>query len=347
MSARLFFISDFHKKYSDPESIRNYVNVQYKIQEELIAFITENDVTHVLIAGDWYDRGFHGLAHAYGSTELDRRLSAAVNGNVYLCIGNHFYLERDENPEMYIIQPNEFFKPTEHIPMPSKPIFQAVHQLNIGTVQIDFFHYNKLNKDYVAQRHDKTTFHIGLYHDEAVVPGWVREMEGFSGSSSQSYMNKIYDNIDLALHGHIHTAIGMCTTTLNSGRKVPLCIPGALSITQNKESYKHKEVKLPIIDIDDDSNVKLKMATFNTHLSELEFHTPKRKKKRKVSNVQQGVTPNVSVSTPSPVLQSLTLYLSSKGYGEKRLELVNLAMSNSLDTITTIRALSEVKTTNE
>lgn len=348
MSARILFISDLHKRYSDSTNIRNQVKVQNKIQEELIDFVTHNGVTHIVQMGDWYDRGFHGLGPAYGSMELDRRLSAAVGGEVYLCVGNHFYLERDENPEMYIIQPNNYIKPSIDIPLPDKPIFKMVPSLKIGTVQIDFFHFNKINKDYVAYREPDTTFHVGVYHDDTVVPGWVREQEGFSGAASQSYMNKIYSNIDLALHGHIHAAVGITSIVLDSGRKVPMVIPGALCVTQNKEVFKHTDVSLPILDIADDNSVQVKAVKFSTHLDELEFHTPKKKKKKKEAAVtNMTLSSDVKLIESAPELRSLNTYLNSKGWDNRRMNLVNAALTESLDLVSAVRILAEVDEINE
>lgn len=336
--ARILFVSDLHKRYSDSTSIRNQVSVQNKIQNEIINFVEENEVTHIIQMGDWYDRGFHGLGQAYGSIVLDRKLSDLVEGRVYICVGNHFYLERDENPEMYIIQPNDFLHPSIEIPMPDKPIFQMVYQLNIGSVQIDFFHYNKLNKEYVSVRRPETKFHIGVYHDEVVVPGWVRETEGFTGASSQTYMNTIYANIDLAVHGHIHTAIGVTSIVLNNGKKIPLYIPGALCVTQNKEVFKHKEVQLPILDIYDDDTIKLKAAKFSTHLDELEFHAPKKRQKKKV-NTSQLSENNVQLNPSLEELQSLNSYLLKKGYDQYDMGLVNAALSDTLNLATAVRIL--------
>jgi metallophosphoesterase superfamily enzyme len=104
MLARVLFISDLHKRYKDSTSIKGQLEVQQKIQEDIINFNKSYGVTHNIILGDWYDRGFHGLGQAFGAIEMDRRISESVNGNVYLCVGNHFYLERDENPEMYIMK---------------------------------------------------------------------------------------------------------------------------------------------------------------------------------------------------------------------------------------------------
>lgn len=340
MKARILCISDLHKRYKDSTSIKGQLEVQQLIQEDLIAFNKANNVTHNIVLGDWYDRGFHGLGQAYGSMEMDRRLSESVNGNMYLCVGNHFYLERDENPEMYIIQPNQFIKPQMSIPLPEKPIFNVVQSLNIGTVQIDFFHFNKLNKDYVAFRDQSVTFHIGIYHDDAVIPGWIREQEGLTGSANQSYMNRIYDNVDLAIHGHIHTKIGMCSIQLATNKKVPLCVPGSLGITQNKECFKHSEVQLPMIEIDDDDTVHIKMVKFSTHLDKLRFYN--QKKKKKDSNLQQELLAgNAGISMVGHAIQSLPVYMNSKGYKQKHLNLINAAVTDTLSVATAVMILAE------
>lgn len=345
--AKILFITDLHKRWKDSTSIKGQLEVQQKIQEDIIAFNKANGITHNVITGDWYDRGFHGLGQAYGAMEMDRRLSESVNGNVYLCVGNHFYLERDENPEMYIIQPNAFIKPQSNIPVPDKPIFKMVPTLKLGNVQIDFFHYNKLNKNYIAHRDEDTTYHIGVYHDDAVVPGWVREQEGFTGSSTQVYLNQIYSNIDLAIHGHIHTKIGTCDIALANGRKVPLIIPGSLGITQNKENFKHSEVDLPVIIIEDDYSVHLQMAKFSTHLADLRFYAPKKKKQNNL--VTEGLIDNrqVSMTTTTAELQSLPVFLTKKGYANRHLNLVNAALADTLNLATAVRILAEVDEIHE
>ena len=137
MIAKLLFVPDMHKRYTDSDSVKGTLKLIQKQQEELISAIQDNNITHVILGGDWYDRGFHGLGQAFGQMEMDRRLSAAVNGNCYLCVGNHLYFESDENPEMYAIQPNDVIQTALDIPLPETPIFKCVRQLMLGTVQID------------------------------------------------------------------------------------------------------------------------------------------------------------------------------------------------------------------
>lgn len=344
MLAKILFITDLHKRWKDSESIKGSMVVQQKIQEDIIAFNKSEGITHNVILGDWYDRGFHGLCQSWGATEMDRRVSASVNGNVYLCIGNHFYLERDENPEMYVIQPNPYIKPQYDIPLPEEPIFRVVPRLLIGRVLIDFFHFSKLNKEYVGSRNRDIKFHIGVYHDDATVPGWVSELDGYTGFSTQSYYNRVYSNIDLAIHGHIHSKIGVVKLPLDDGREVPLYIPGSLGITQNKDSMKHTDVDLPVIEIDDDSEVKISTAKFSNYLSDLRFVESKKKKKKKTL-IAEGMLPvgDVAITAHSASMASLSTYLMKKGYSETHMRIINEARNGTLTVPKVIRMLSEVK----
>lgn len=331
--AKVLFVTDLHKRYKESSSIKGQLKVQNLIQQDIINFCIEQEVTHVVITGDWYDRGFHGVGQAFGAMEMDRRLSEAVNGNVYLCIGNHFYLERDDNPEMYIIQPNSILRPANPIPLPDKPIFQMVPKLRLGPVQISFFHYNKSNKDYVAYRDPDVNFHVGVYHDDACVPGWVREQEGYQGSSTQAYYRQIYDNIDWAIHGHIHVKVGMCSMDISTldgvPKKVPMCIPGSLGITQNKDSMKHPFVDLPMLIVNDDGSHEAKLARFSTHIDELQFFATN-KKKVEVNEEGAQLFKENRVMNVRADLKSIDSYLTNKGYTDFTLKLVDSLSKSQL-----------------
>ena len=344
MLARVLFISDLHKRYKDSTSIKGQLEVQQKIQEDIINFNKAYGVTHNIILGDWYDRGFHGLGQAFGAIEMDRRISESVNGNVYLCVGNHFYLERDENPEMYIIQPNAHIHPQLDIPIPDKPIFKVVQALQIGSVLISFFHFSKVNKEYYHDIPEDVTFHIGVYHDDNTLPSWVREQAGYTGGQSQVYFNKIYQNVDLAIHGHIHTKIGSVSVPIGD-RKVPMIIPGSLGITQNKESLKHNEVLLPLLEINDDSSVKMQLVPFSTHLSELRFFDTN--KKRKVlddAELQRKIaSKDIHIADADDATLSLSAYLNNKGYKDVHLNLVNAAIADTLCCGTAVAILNNAE----
>lgn len=340
MIARLLCIPDLHKRYSDGSSIKGQFSVQIKIQEDIISAVHELGATHILQLGDWYDRGFHGLCMAYGSMEMDRRISESVNGNVYITVGNHFYLERDENPEMYIIQPCDMIRPQYDIPLPKKPIFQMVPRIRLGNVQIDFFHYSKTDKRYYTPTEDGVTYHIGVYHDEMCVPAWVREQEGFhSVTTNQRYFNDIYYNIDLALHGHIHSAIGNCDVTMMNGRKVPLLIPGSLGIVQNKSQFKHPYVECPVITIDDDSTVTVALYPISTHMDELVFYETKKKEKAIEDTTEQIISGTVHMTDSAKQHTTLIAYLTEKGCSDLQISIMDAAIHNNLDFQTAVNLL--------
>lgn len=344
MLAKILCLSDMHKRWKDSESVRGLIDTQVQIQMDIINYIKSNGVTHVFILGDWYDRGFHGLGQAMGAIEMDRRLSEAVNGNVYLCIGNHFYLERDENPEMYIIQPNPLVQPSIPIPVPKEPIFRIATSLRIGMVETHFFHYSKVNKNYFAYRDPDVTYHIGVYHDECTVPNYIAEQEGYLGKATTTYMNTIYDNIDLALHGHIHTAVGQVSVPLNNGREVPLYIPGSMCVARNKANEKHMETTVPVIEIADDSTVTIQNATFSTHMDALRFYTPKRKKANPI--IQDGMldAKQLSQFASNNRLETLQDFMVRKGYTGTHFKVVNAAINGQLDLMSMSKILSEVET---
>lgn len=330
MIARILYVPDFHKRWKDSESVKGLIELQLKQQAELIQYITESNITHVILGGDWYDRGFHGLGPAFGQFEMDRRLSKSVNGNVYLCVGNHFYLERDENPEMYVIQPNELIPTGIKIPLPETPIFKCVRQLMLGTVQIDFFHFSKTNKEYYCARNPETTFHIGVYHDDVVCPAYVREMEGYHSTIPQNYYDKVLHNIDLALCGHMHSKIGLTRITLMSGRTVPMYIPGVMHATKNVDHEKHVEVELPVIQINDDSTITFEKAKFSTHLDELRFYGGKKATKKKDAPIEATVNNYINSINNAGATRSLGTYLQSIGYSPTRMKIVESAMRGDL-----------------
>lgn len=342
MIAKVICIPDLHKRWKDGESIKNQIDVQIQIQQDIVDTIQREGITHLLQLGDWYDRGFHGLCMVYGAWEMDRRISAAVNGNAYLLIGNHFFLERDENPEMYIIQPNEFVRPQYDIPLPSEPMFKLVPSLRLGDVQIDFFHYSKVDKMYYNPVEAGVKYHIGLYHDDVCVPGFVREQEGYTSTDTSSLtLNKIYQNIDLAVHGHIHARVGTCEVTLSDGRQVPLIIPGALGITQNKSQFKHKDVDCPVLTIEDDSTVKISFVKIPTHIDRLQFYETKQKKQKTLFTEEQISTGQNAPIVNKVQFSSLTDYMSKKGYTPTHMKMIDAAAQNKLSLIEAITIIRE------
>ena len=339
MSSKVLFLTDLHKRDVDFSSIEGYTKAVTQVQMDLLEFIKNNGITHVVSGGDWYDRGYKNTGPTLSDNELDRRFSESVNGEFYITIGNHFNLERDNNPESYVIQPCEKYPLIRSVITPERPIFKCVDELIIGDIQISFMHFNKMNKTYVNTRKPGIKMHIGVYHDDCVVPSDIREQSGYFGKTSSKYLDMIYDNIDIAIINHIHVACGRRILKLSNGRSVPLLIPGSLGITQNKEIEKHKLVELPILEIADDGAVGISFHKQLTHLDMLKFY-----KKKETTNMASNLVNNlnlesVSKMTSLPKSRTLKDYLVGRGYNSSYLDVVKKAVPGGLDTMTVYKEL--------
>lgn len=335
MSSKILFISDLHKRDVDFGSIKGHVNAVTQVQLDIIDYVKENNVDTVVIGGDWYDKGYRHIGPTLSDNELDRKLSKSVNGNVYLTLGNHYFLERDNNPESYIIQPCKNHPLLHTVITPDTPIFKCEDYLRVGDVQISFFHFNKLNKSYMRNTEEGVKYHIGVYHDDTVVPTNIRQSAGYFGTTTSSYLDMIYSNVDLAIINHIHVACGAKTLTLSNGRNVQMIIPGSLGITQNKDIMKHKSVKLPLLEITDEGNIRISLVEFLTHIDKLKFYA-KKEKSNNIPNLLEGLS---SLNEGSNIkARTLKDYLTKKGYDSKHLNLINKA-SSGLDTLVVYNTL--------
>lgn len=336
MQARILFLTDLHKRDTDFTTIIGYTKAIDRVQDDILGFIQRQNVTHVVIGGDWYDKGYRNINRTFNDMNYDRALRDAVNGNVYLCRGNHLYIERDSNPEMYIIQPCPAMPLIHNIRTDGEPIFKSPDSLQIGPIQISLFHFSKDDKRYYTERQPETTFHIGVYHDDCMLPSSVRQMSGDHGMTSSDDLNKYFGNIDLAICNHIHTAVGMLKVPVN-GHNVPMFIPGSLCITKNQPSEIHSEVQLPVVTLEDDNTVRVSTATFSLHLDMLKMYKKTETKaldgETKTSQAVQKEVREVLSVRPSASLKEV---LINKGYSASDLQMVDEA---SLGILTSTRAL--------
>lgn len=327
MQARILVLTDFHKRDRDSASIHGQIEAASLVQKDIMSIIDKYEIDTIIILGDWYHKGFHNLVRFWTCIQEDKKLSNKVNGEVYLLVGNHAFLESDANPERFLIQPNDYLKFSTPVSvMPDKPIFKVVKQLQYGGVQIDFFHYTKVNKQYTAELNENTTYHIGLYHDDVVLPGFVRQAEGYlSGNVSQQYLNEVYKNINLAICGHIHSSVGIVKQEMADGRTVPLMIPGALCITANTPSQRHEFVKLPILEINDDSTVTVKQVTQSLHTECMTFSD-----KKSTAEINPLMAAESEVIFKPSSMTNVHEFLKDKGYSEVGLRLINEATKTKL-----------------
>lgn len=273
----VLFVTDLHKRESDYSSIKNYREAIRLVQQDILDFCLNNDNTVLISCGDWYDKGYKSVDKYDEDTNYDRYLSMATGGNFYICIGNHLYIERDSNPELYMIQPSDYVQ-TKTASTAIEPVIKTVSDIVIGDTQISFFHYSRDNKWYINDRKPGIKLHIGVYHDESVLPSSIRESAGIYGTStSSSYLTSIYGNVDIAIVGHVHKSFSPTLLTLESGKQIQIIVPGAMAITQNSDNYKHRYVDCPLLTFEEDGSCAMSYYRISTHMDKLRFFNVKEK----------------------------------------------------------------------
>ena len=292
---RVLLEMDRHKRWQDPDNIQGYCLAQSLFEDDLHRAIAELNLTHVIHMGDLYDRGYNQAGAQYADTLDDFLLCTALKGRYYGLIGNHLYLERDSNPEFYLIQPNPYpeLQPLLKRKFREK-VIRVVDDLVIGNVQFSFFHYNKTDKDYWRERKHGIKYHIGLYHDECVIPTSARNACGMQGTVSSSYLNRIYSNIDIGFAAHIHVTLGKQIIQLETGRQVPLYLQGACTINTTKPSEWHNTVKLPVITIYKSGKCQIDFVTFKLYTEVMDIYreTTKIEERDRSKYIPKKVKPN-------------------------------------------------------
>ena len=337
MKARILFLSDLHKRDIDFSTIQGYTTAIDAVQRDVLTFIAEHGVTHVVSMGDWYDQGYRSINRFSNDRNLDEAISKAVDGNFYICLGNHFFLERDNNPEMYLIQPSTTHTPTRSIYTATKPIIRAPEFFQVGGVRVSLFHYSKADKFYHASIGPDVKYHIGVYHDEVVVPSYAQKEGGLIGGAPSTNIAGMLDNVNFAIVGHLHKPVGAIKVPVN-GREVPMLIPGSLANTQNSASY-HEYVKLPVIEVSDDDTVSCRLYQFSLHCEFLRLY------KRKESTIKAALPEQAVMDIPKTV--SVSEYLRARGFTENHIGLVTEAAERQLDALTGLKLLGIVKGGNK
>lgn len=333
MTYRILFLGDLHKRDLDFSTINGYTAAVDAVQADILQFIKDRGITHLVSLGDWYDKGYRSINRANNDRNWDEALSAAVNGNFYICLGNHFFLERDNNPEMYLIQPSELYKPTHDI-YAERPIIQAPASFRVGTIQVSLFHYSKAHKLYQTVLDPDVTYHVGVYHDEVVVPTSAQKAGGLINGTPGTHIEEILENVQLAIVGHIHKPVGVIKVPVY-GREVPMIIPGSLANTQNGPAY-HDSVKLPVLEIQEGAErPSCTLYTFSLHCEMLRLY------KKKETAIKAELPTQAIADIPKTI--GVKDYLRAKGFGDEHISLVEAAAEKPVDPLTGLRLLNIVR----
>ena len=207
MRARILFVSDLHKRDCDFSTIAGYTKAVDAVQRDILSFIKQKGITHLVSLGDWYDKGYRSINRSNNDRNLDEDLSKAVNGNFYICLGNHFFLERTITQRCTSY--SRLSTTSRVSPFMPHHLLSGRYPLYVlDLFRSPSFTDSKENKNYIAERDPEVKYHIGVYHDDTVVPTQQRNGAGFRGTTMTSYLDNIFENINLAIVGHIHTPVG-------------------------------------------------------------------------------------------------------------------------------------------
>ena len=266
---------DLHKRMKDITTIRGYTKVCNEIQLDIMDLIKRLEVTHFISLSDWFDRGYGSdVAAALAHTDIDRDMHDLLNGNFYGLIGNHIRIRMDSNPELFLIQPHPVYQ-SRHKVNRDYQIIKTPKELILNGVQFCFMNYNPQAEsafDYKAMINPNCHYHIGLYHTEYIIPYQYLAAMGIRTTvNDNSKIGKALEDIELAIVGHVHKAIGKFVINKVDGGSTTMIVPGSLTNTDAGEASRHDSIDIPIIDIDDDGHVSLWFQTLDLRTDELTF----------------------------------------------------------------------------
>ena len=243
-------ITDIHILPTEPVN-RNGKMIERGLQilDEISALIETNRCTGVIFTGDITDRGFNKGELNYETKIISRiaRISRAVKGNCFSVLGNHevtyaknnlFYTFSSIDSD--IIR-QEIAGKT--VPELIHPFIRTPNCLNFGDLKIHLLHYQKNAKKYKVMT-QTTPINIAIYHDDLITFESKEELYHHKiGMGINILDTDIFENVDWAILGHIHTPLN--TFELDNLRHTVVDNPG--SMLSRTITEKHTEVKIPFI----------------------------------------------------------------------------------------------------
>jgi len=332
----ILFIPDSHWRDSDKKTIGGYVEASDLVSDDIEKIIIEEEITHIVSTGDWCDKGYRADHAKYGHSNRIEHWRDLVGGNLAMVIGNHFFLERDTNPELYWIQPHHEYRPTKKV-FSIRPQIKVPKTIFIGCAQYSLFHFHKEDKEYVNERADGIKCHVGIYHDDLVIPASVRLEHNIKVNVESTYTKRIFANIDMAIMGHIHKPYAPMTMQVD-GRDVIVDIIGASAHCKSNDTHKH--VMLPIHKVTEDS-ITVSYRKLSLHTEKLRYYADKENKLpddlfipedlRGTSNIEELMRRSVGE------YMSCEAFLIASGAAESDLEVFRAGAKGELDTRTVVK----------
>jgi hypothetical protein len=330
---RILHINDIHTREKDFTTVRNYVAVLEKKLKMLIKLKDELKLYGIIINGDLSDGGYQDKVIKDSHMNYVRELAEGLEFCA-LNIGNHFFLERDSNIELYLIQPHDkHVMHKDHFAV--KPVLSTPEFIVVDKVQFSLYHHSRGKPEYGRVRQEGIAHHVGIFHDEIVLPKSIRHDRHLPVEVTSNMQKLAFNDLDEAICAHIHMPFG--TQYLNiDGKTVPLHIPGSFSITEYSDGEIHTHVKMPMHIVKGET-IRTEFVEFPTLIEELRFVESQAKIDRKKELEHSESVFVADVVSNAQAIQydlnskkALMRTLTNKGYKEQALEVVRLAMTGEL-----------------
>lgn len=341
---RIMFAGDLHKRAKDITTIEGYVNCTLAVQRALMQEIKNRGVTKFVSLGDWYDRGYSSdIAASLSDYDIDIKMSEMLGGEFYGVIGNHIRLSLDSNPELHLIQPHPLFKSRRSTTRDSQ-IIKTPNFFRVGDVQISLMH-NYSNTDdvmeYKPTRQSWAKYHVAVFHTELVIPNSVLAGTAYGFSHvTNSKIAEVLADVDLAIVGHVHDAIGRVMVDKPDGTKTVMIVPGSLTNVNAGERGRHSNINIPILTVEDNGEIKLEFMPFDLKLNMVTFKKKNLEEAREklkglggkpVEQLTDVVTSVASMTCGNEALSSLNAFMRANGYTDKDKRLVRAVLNNPAD----------------
>ena len=337
---RVLMITDTHFRDKDFKTIGGYVKATNAVLDQIEEIIIREKIDIAIHGGDVVDSGFSQQSMVHHFMNRLNRIKQLLHGMFFVVVGNHLFLEIDNNPEVYWIQPSDIIKPREPI-FAEEPLLLAPYAVRINGTQYDLMHYSKDRSSYFRNiiNPEKTQYRHACYHDEVAVPGSVRLEENIRVEVRSELYDALLSPYDSVTCAHIHTPHDQIVVTTPSGKKVPMDIPGSLGIVTSEERQKHSKVFLPIHEVGTNTFNKTYVQV-KTHVEKYLFYNKQQKKiaalieeeqMPELKKYEKAVGEEAAATTMFAIKHGVEEYLHMRGFSAQAVEVCRLACEGTLD----------------
>lgn len=253
---RVAFIPDTHLQLRESKNrvgiVNEGINTIRRITDEVVI---PNNVDILIHLGDLFDRSEPKLpTQEWAEVMLEfNRLKNSLNGNLFITLGNHEYTYSRHNPTFMITNiVEESIKEMymrKDTPQKVDNIFIAPAFLDIGNTRIQFNHFQKENKKYRVPKVKGKSVIVTMHDDIVSYESKDKLYHHNIGKGIDPEFTDIFDNVDLAICGHIHTPL--TNFRVDNDKKTLVITPGSMVNRTTAET--HEYVNIPIIDIKETS----------------------------------------------------------------------------------------------